>query len=82
MGAPVSFFDFTPRGRIVNRFSQDMDESTNNVAFLKQLRRATHFFQKSECGTRQHTADMLVYVDKTVQATAGIRYAHGALEVF
>ena len=39
VSAPISFFDATPTGRIINRFSQDLDRIDNNlsVSYLSAL---------------------------------------------
>ena len=34
MKSPMAFFDSTPAGRVINRFSKDMDESKRNISSL------------------------------------------------
>ena len=34
MKSPMAFFDSTPAGRVINRFSKDMDESKRNFSSL------------------------------------------------
>ena len=34
MKSPMAFFDSTPAGRVINRFSKDMDESKRNYIYF------------------------------------------------
>ncbi|KAG0409893.1 hypothetical protein HPB47_013001 [Ixodes persulcatus] len=93
LSSPVSFFGSTPRGRIVNRFSVDLDHMDSRLYLSgKQFLLHTLFaFSRLRLGVRaarpakfleaMHTSRMMSHVTETMDSLSSIR-AYGVLDRF